>query len=131
MTIERIRGTTVETTASQRTRSAFRRARNMISSAPTKGDQVMIDSSGKLLRPRGMASLSGPSHPDHQEEDAEGHAVDVVLGLAGLDASKPVPQGERPGAEHVQDSVDDVAVDPADRPRDPEEPVPVDQREEV
>ncbi len=37
----------METTASQRTSSAFRRARNMIRIAPTKGAQVMIERTGK------------------------------------------------------------------------------------
>ena len=44
----------------------------------------------------------GQLDPDDEQEDAERHAVDVVLRLAGLDAAQPVAGVQRPRAEHVE-----------------------------
>src|SRR4029453_18767667 len=87
-----------------------------IRSAPMKGAQVMIDRYGM---PRIMSAW--PLDPDDQEEQAERHPVHVVLGLPGLDAPEPVAGLEGPRAEEVDDAVDDVAVEPADHAREPEE----------
>src|SRR5262245_63494589 len=97
----------------------------MIRSAPMKGAHVMSDRYGI---PRIMSAR--PLDPDDQEEQAERHPVHVVLGLPGLDAAEPVAGLERPRAEEVDDAVDDVAVEPADRAREPEEHPAIDREED-
>src|SRR6266851_3574227 len=77
------------------------------------------------------ARSSGPAAPDDQEQRAEGDGVNVVLGHAGLDAAQPVADAQRPRAQEVHDAVHEVAVDPADDPRDAEDDVAVDAGEQV
>src|SRR5262245_45096440 len=72
-----------------------------------------------------------PLEPDQEEESAERHAVDVILGLAGLDAAQAVARVERPRAQEVQHAVDDVAVHPANQARNAEEHPAVDDEERV
>src|SRR6266566_8008319 len=77
------------------------------------------------------ARSSGPSVPDHQQNHSERHRVHVVLGQPGLDASQLVAEPERPRGEEVHDAVNDVAVDPADEPREPEDDAAVDAGEQI
>src|SRR5262249_61854965 len=109
----------------------------MISSAPTKGDHVMIDSTGtptvivalsasSARTERGerevrVASSAPELCPHEEEEHAEGDPVDVVLRLAALHAAERVASAQRPGAQHVEDAVDQVTVDPPDEPREPQD----------
>src|SRR5712691_4916703 len=104
--------------AMRRTACGWCRAVNMIRSAPTNGDHVMSDSTGKPRVMDVVASSPPELGPDEQEEHAEGDAVDVVLGLAALDAAERVTTAQRPRAQHVQNAVDEVAVDPPDEARE-------------
>src|SRR5687767_5915423 len=116
----------VVTSAMSRTASGRCRARNMISTAPTNGDHVIIERTGNgIMAVRAEARRAArrarefemSSHPplgqDEQHEGAEGDAVDVVLGQPRLQASQPVPRPQRPRAQHVQHAVHEVAVYPA------------------
>src|SRR6202022_3777429 len=114
MAIDRTSGTAVESTASHRTSGALRRARNMISRAPTKGDQVMTERIGNEARVIGRSP--GPAHPHHEDEHPERDPVDVVLGLARLDPPQAVARGEGPRAQHVHDAVAAVDAHPAHAP---------------
>src|ERR1043166_6378061 len=117
----------VVTSAISRTASGWWRARNMMSTAPTNGAHVMIDSTGNGItavrgEPRRAASRGcsskSPLGEDEQHEGAEGDAVHVVLGQAALDPPQAVARPQRPRAEHVEDAVDHVAIEPADQPRE-------------
>src|SRR5262245_61275716 len=70
-------------------------------------------------------SLPPPLDPHDDQEDAEGHAVHVVLGPARLDLPEGVARAQTPRAEHVQDTVDHIAVEPSDQARKAEETRPV------
>src|SRR6185436_10499346 len=110
--------TAVVTSAMKRTASGRWRARNMISTAPTNGDHVMIDRTGNGIMPgRAAGSPRSPEPPLRQHEQdqrTEGDAIDVVLGQPGLQAAHPLPRPHGPGTQHVQQAVHEVAVDPAD-----------------
>src|SRR6266508_4171633 len=120
----------VVTSAMSRTASGRCRARNMISTAPTNGDHVMMESTGNGIiavraEPRRAArracgfeiSPEPPVGEDEQQEGAERDAVDVVLGLAALQAALPVARPQRPRAQHVEHAVHQISIDPADQPR--------------
>src|SRR5436309_2742423 len=65
-----------------------------------------------------IASSPPELSPDEEEEHAEGDTVDVVLGLAALDPAEHVATSQRPRAQHIQNAVDEVAVDPTDQARE-------------
>src|SRR5215510_6046589 len=87
----------VVTSAIRRTASGEWRARNMISSAPTNGDHVMIDSTGNGITRSPQPPLG--QHEEHQH--AEGDAVHVVLREPGLQRPQPVARAQRERAQHV------------------------------
>src|SRR5256712_2503662 len=97
------------------------RAVNMMSSAPTKGDHVMIESSGTSESTWRITILPPQLGPDDEEQQAERDAVDVVLRPAALYASQGVATAQPEGRQHVENTVHEVAVDPADQPREPED----------
>src|SRR6059036_2737805 len=94
----------------------------MISNAPTNGAHVMSDSTGmpavigassvtRVPVERGEDAVSSPElGPDEEEEHAEGDAIHVVLRLA---------------AQHVEHAVDEIAIDPSDEAREPQDERPV------
>src|SRR5262245_36018525 len=124
----------VVTAAISRTASGERRAVNMMSSAPTNGDHVMTDRMGTIMRAGTLSPMRVASFeeldPDEEGEDAEGHAVDVVLGLAALDAPETGARAQRPGREHVEDTVHDVTIDPADEPGEAQHDASIEGAEE-
>src|SRR6185295_643657 len=89
--------TAVVTSAISRTARGEWRARNMMSTAPTNGDQVMIDSTGNGITRSPQSPLG--QHEEH--EHAERDAVDVVLRQAGLNRAEPVAGAQRERAQHV------------------------------
>src|SRR5439155_27126050 len=102
----------------RRTASGRWRAVNMISNAPTNGDHVISESTGTPRVMDVIASSPPELSPDEEEEHAEGDTVDVVLGLAALDPAEHVATSQRPRAQHIQNAVDEVAVDPTDQARE-------------
>src|SRR5437899_1186554 len=80
------------------------RAVNMMSSAPTKGDHVMIESSGTSESPWRITILPPQLGPDDEEQQAERDAVDVVLRPAALYASQGVATAQREGRQHVENT---------------------------
>src|SRR5215510_7177202 len=102
----------VVTSAIKRTASGEWRAKNMMSTAPTNGDHVMIDSTGNGI----TRSPQSPLGQHEQHEHAEGHAVDVVLGQPGLQRAQPVAGAQRQRAQDVEHAVHQVAIRPADQP---------------
>src|SRR6185436_6270750 len=126
--------TAVVTSAMSRTASGRWRAQNMISSAPTNGDHVMTERTGNGImtarpgprraakRPAGSGPSPEPPLREHeQQEGPERDAVDVVLGQPRLQTAHPLPRPQGPRTQHVQHAVHQVAVDPADESRDPEQ----------
>src|SRR6266571_6870647 len=111
----------VVTAAIHRTARGRWRAVNMMSSAPTKGDHVMIESSGTSESTWRVTILPPHLDPDDEEQQAERDAVDVVLRPAALYASQGVATAQRESRQHIEDTVHEVAVDPADQPREPED----------
>src|SRR5436190_13801538 len=105
----------------------------MISNAPTNGAHVMSDSTGmpavigassvtRVPVERGEDAVSSPElGPDEEEEHAEGDAIHVVLRLAALHPPEHVAPAERPRAQHVEHAVDEIAIDPSDEAREPQD----------
>src|SRR5919109_2482903 len=105
--------TAVVTSAISRTASGRWRARNMMSTAPTKGYHVMIDSAGNgiLMAARGdgpRCSSQPPLGQHEQHEDAHGDAVDIVLGQPALQPPQPIARAQRPRAQQIEDAVHDI-----------------------
>src|SRR5262245_20732174 len=116
--------------AMTRTASGEYRAVNMIRRAPTNGAHVMIKSAPGITtaapvrrrppappRAHSPGSLP-PSGPDDQQEETEGDAIHVILGLARLQPPQQVSRPQRPRAGEVEEAVHEVAIDPADEPRE-------------
>src|SRR5689334_9393989 len=103
-----------------RTVSGRWRARNMISTAPMNGIQVITESTGKRVTST-EASWTHQMRPHQQQQDTERDAVNVVLRLARLQPAQRVAGAQRGRAEDVDEAVHDVAVDPADRSRQAEQ----------
>ena len=74
--------TAVLTSAMSRTASGRWRATNMMSTAPTNGAHVMMDSTGNGITRSPQAPLGQHEEQQHAERDA----VDVVLRESGLQA---------------------------------------------
>src|SRR5215216_5615660 len=133
----------VPTTAIQRTRRGRWRATNMISSAAMNGAHVMIDSRGSDVIDTPITvglstfgfglsrSCRDPLNPDDEDDHPEGHGVDVILCTTGLHRSHVVAGGERPRAGGVKDTIDNVAVDPANRSRQSQQNDAISELEDV
>ena len=75
------------TSAMSRTASGRWRATNMMSTAPTNGAHVMIDSTGNGI----TRSPQAPLGQHEEQQDAERHPVDVVLRQPGLQPASRSP----------------------------------------
>src|SRR4030095_8202408 len=118
--------TAVLTSAMSRKGSGRWRATNMMSTAPTNGAHVMMDSTGNGITRSPQAPLS-----QHEEQQhAERHAVDVILRQPGLQPAQPGASPQRQCAQHVEHAVDQIAIRPADQPREGQQDVPVEAGED-
>src|SRR4030095_4774591 len=93
--------TAVLTSAMSRTASGRWGAQNMMSTAPTNGAHVMMDSTGNGI----TRSPQAPLRQHEEQQHAERHTVDVVLRKPGLQPANPVARPQRPRAQHVEHAV--------------------------
>src|SRR5688572_11541012 len=95
----------VPTTDTHRTRSGRCRAKNMMTSALTKGAHVMIERRGSLLMIR---AASPELNPEEKNQQSDGHTVHVILRTSRLYGAHVVAGGQRPRAERIEDAVHEV-----------------------
>ena len=115
------------TSAMSRTASGRWRAMNMMSTAPTNGAHVMMDSTGNGITRSPQAPLR--QHEEQQHAEAPRRRRSPAAGPVCM-RREPVARPQRPRAQHVEHAVHQVAVDPADQPREGEQDPPVEAGEE-